>query len=106
MNVGAAGGPPRREMAVPAGVVHVSALPQCHRTWTPIMNRTARPLARSNPRTRSRLTRPVMESSTVGRLAGTALGAPGCAAIAGLYGCGLGQLPRVLIGCGRPALQD
>ena len=52
MNTGAAVGPPRKLMTWPIGLVHVSGAPQCQSTCTPIMNRTARPRARSNARTR------------------------------------------------------
>ena len=46
-------------MASPIGVVQVSRAPQCHRTWTRIMKKTASPAARSNARTRSRAAIPV-----------------------------------------------
>ena len=62
MNTGAAVGPPRKLMTWPIGLVHVSGAPQCHSTWTPIMNTTARPRARSKARTRSRVAAPVIAS--------------------------------------------
>ena len=80
MNTGAAVGPPRKLMTWPIGDVHVSGAPQCHSTWTPIMNTTARPRARSKARTRPWGASPVIESvgTSPGTVAATA--EPACIA--------------------------
>src|SRR6185503_7468589 len=70
----------------PIGLVQVSGAPQCQSTWTPIMNTTARPRARSNARTRSRGARPVTASvacirASVGSITATPVsgaGDPSC----------------------------
>ena len=62
MNIGGPVGPPRNPIACPTGLAQVAGWPQCHRTWTRIMSRTAKPRARSKARTRSRRARPVSAS--------------------------------------------
>ena len=59
MKTGVAVGPAAQLIAWPIGVGHVSGAPQCHRTWTRIMKKTASPAARSKARTRSRPAMPV-----------------------------------------------
>src|SRR5687767_9671527 len=52
MNTGAPVGPPKKRTTWPIGDAHAASVPYCASTWTKIMNRTARPLARSNARIR------------------------------------------------------
>src|SRR5438552_2934584 len=92
MNVGAAVGPPRMLITPPIGVRHVAGSPQCHSTWTQTMKTTARPRARSKPRTRSRA---AVAASPVTESAGGIRGIVGTGPGARTSATGGAQLPLV-----------